>query len=60
METETLNAFPRGTLYAMLSQAYQALPEIAKRDGNSWREFDDFFFDRPVVLETCGFMSMAE
>lgn len=60
METETLNAFPRGTLYAMLSQAYQALPEIAERDRNSWREFDDFFFDRPVVLETCGFMSIAE
>lgn len=60
METVTLGAFPRGTLVSMLSEAYQALPELAERDGNSWREFDDFFFDRPVILETCGLMSVAE
>ena len=50
--------FDRGTLCALLRDAYSFHPECERHWGAQWREFDDFFYDNPRIADTCGFFSV--
>ena len=57
---ERVSAFPRGTLFAMLSDAYSCDPRFAESWSGDWKAFDDFFFDDPRIADRCGFVTVAE
>ncbi len=49
--------FPRGTLFALLSDAYSFDCRCARYWSADWREFDNFFFDNPHIADQCGFIT---
>lgn len=55
-----ITRFPRGTLRGLLIDAYAFDARIRDACGQSWREFDDFFFDNPSVADSCGFITASE
>ena len=53
--------YPRGTLAAMLSDAYSFEPAYERDFGASWKEdLDDFFYDHPKIAENCGFITVLD
>lgn len=59
-EFKTISSFPRGTLRALLADAYSFDPRCARHWSENWREFDDFFFDHPPIADRCGFFSVLD
>ncbi|MBN2207663.1 MAG: GNAT family N-acetyltransferase [Candidatus Aminicenantes bacterium] len=60
MQTRRFSEVPRGTLAALLFDAYARSPELTDCFGRSWREFDDFVFDHLAVADDCGFLSLED
>lgn len=58
LEFRKITDFPRGTLAALLKDAYSYEPEFARYWQNQWQEFDDFFYDSPRIAERCGFITV--
>ena len=54
-----ISDFQRGTLSAILADAYSFDPRCAESWGNDWQIFDDFFFDNPPIAEQCGFVTVV-
>ena len=54
-----ISAFPRGTLLALLSDAYSFDRRCADCWHGNWHEFDTFFFDHPEIADRCGFFTAA-
>lgn len=54
---QKITEFPRGTLSAMLADAYSFDPRCAETWTDDWHQFDDFFFDNPHLAERYGFMT---
>lgn len=52
--------FPRGTLLAMLTEAYSFDPRCAASWGGDWKTFDDFFFDHPQIAGRYGLVTVAD
>jgi len=50
----------RGSLFAMLSDAYSFDARCAENWGADWRKFDDFFFDNPSIAERYGFTTVMD
>ncbi len=57
---KNIKDFPRGTLAALLKDAYSFEPEFARYWQTQWQEFDDFFYDNPRIAETCGFVTVLD
>ncbi len=60
VQFQKITGFPRGTLSAMLADAYSFDPRCAESWGNDWNTFDDFFFDHPQIAEQYGFVTVAD
>ena len=60
LEYRPITDAPRGTLRALLRDAYAFHPECERLWGAQWREFDDFFYDRPRIADTCGFLTVLD
>lgn len=45
-----ITEFPRGTLTALLKDAYGFEPKFARDWLKQWQAFDDFFYDNPHIL----------
>ena len=54
----SISDFPRGTLYSQLSDAYGFDKRWEALFGESWKEYDAFFYDNPKIRETCGFVTV--
>lgn len=52
--------FRRGTLYALLADAYSFDERCAACWASQWQEFDDFFYDNPKIADACGFVTVLE
>lgn len=55
---QRITGFPRGTLFALLSDAYSFDVRCAEFWGGDWRAFDDFFYDNPHIADRCGFVTV--
>lgn len=55
-----VTAFPRGTLLALLRDAYAFEPRYEAYWIAQWREFDDFFYDNPQIADSCGFITVLD
>ncbi len=55
-----ITSFPRGTLNALLIDAYAFDARFEEACGESWREFDTFFFDNPRIADSCGFITARD
>lgn len=55
-----ITEFPRGTLAALLSDAYSFEPKFQRDWIEQWQAFDGFFYDNPHIAESCGFMTVIE
>ena len=55
---ESILSFPRGTLCALLRDAYSFEPRFERNFLSRWRDFDRFFLYLPVIAESCGFMTV--
>ena len=53
-----LGEAPRGTMTALLRDAYAFDPSYEAACLATWREHDDFFSDRPELASRCGFVTM--
>ena len=49
--------FPPGILFRMLAEAYSGFPELVRAEGKSWKEFDEFVYANPAIMDACGFLS---
>ncbi len=56
---QNITDFPRGTLFAMLADAYSFDPRCAECWADDWKKFDDFFFDNPHIAERCGLVTVV-
>ncbi|MCM1371312.1 MAG: GNAT family N-acetyltransferase [Clostridium sp.] len=45
IEFKNISEFPRGTLYNQLKDAYSFNKECIKNWEDSWKEYDDFFYE---------------
>ena len=54
---EKVSNFQRGTLFALLSDAYSFDPRYARCWSADWRAFDDFFFDHLQIADRCGIVT---
>ena len=59
IEFRPISAFPRGTLYALLCDAYAFDPRCAANWADDWHEFDDFFSDNPAIADKSGFVTVS-
>ena len=59
-EFKLVSDFPRGTLRALLANAYSFDPRCAQHWSDGWKEFDDFFFDHLQIADRCGFFTVLE
>ncbi len=59
-EFRKISDFPRGTLFALLSDAYSFDCRCARHWGGDWREFDSFFCDRPEIADRYGFVTTLD
>ena len=59
-EFRPITAFPRGTLYALLCDAYAFDPRWAQHYAQDWQSFDDFFFEHPSIAASCGFITVLD
>lgn len=55
-----ITEFERGTLYALLKDAYSFDSRYQKAFDQNWLTFDQFFFDNPHIAENCGFMTVLD
>ena len=55
---QPITAFPRGTLAALLRDAYSFEPRFERDWRPQWQSFDAFFYDHPRIAESCGFMTV--
>lgn len=60
IEFKKIAEFPRGTLAALLKDAYSFEPRFEKDWREKWQEFDDFFYDNPDIAERSGFMTVLD
>lgn len=60
IEFRKITEFPRGTLAALLRDAYSFEPRFQRGWSEQWQEFDDFFYDNLHIAESCGFMTVLE
>ena len=61
LQYQPITEFPRGTLLAMLRDAYSFEPRYERDYLTSWKEdFDDFFYDHPRIAENCGFITVLD
>ena len=58
IEFRTIAEFPKGTLLALLKDAYSFEPRFERDWLGSWQEFDDFFHGNPHIAERSGFMTV--
>ena len=52
--------FPRGTVYNELVDAYSFSDECRKMWDSSWKEYDDFLFDNPGVVDNYFFVIVLD
>lgn len=57
---ERVSGFPRGTLAALLRDAYSFNAEYERRFLADWLEFDDFFFDNPRIADKYGMITTLD
>lgn len=55
-----ISSFPRGTLLALLRDAYGFDPYNEVRWGRDWEAFDTFFYDNPHIADSYGLMSTIQ
>lgn len=60
MNTSNFSQYKRGILFEMLMDAYSPAPEIVSRHRQSWRDFDNFFFDNLGFIDKCGFVTVFD
>lgn len=60
LEFRKITEFPRGTLAALLNDGYSYEPKFAYYWQNQWQEFDDFFYDNPLIAEKYGFITVLD
>ncbi len=58
IEYRKITEFPRGTLAALLKDAYSFEPRFAPYWQDQWQEFDAFFYDNPHIADFSGFMTV--
>ncbi|MBQ2708667.1 MAG: GNAT family N-acetyltransferase [Clostridia bacterium] len=58
IEFRPISAFPRGTLYSLLADAYAFDARCAAHWENDWRAFDDFFSENPSIADKSGFVTV--
>ncbi len=60
IEFRKLTDFPRGTMYALLQDAYAYDPRNRELWKGDWKASDDFFYDHPGIAETCGLVTCLD
>lgn len=57
LEFRKISSFHRGILFELLTDAYSFDSRCAEAWSGDWKNFDDFFFDNPLIADRCGFIS---
>lgn len=60
VEFKPIIDFPRGTLFVHLMDAYGFDGRWEAVFGESWKEYDEFFYDNPKIAETSGFVTVVD
>ena len=60
IEFRRITDFERGTLAALLADAYAYDPRNVQCWLEDWKEFDDFFYDNPRIADLCGFITVLD
>ena len=60
LEFREITAFPRGTLYDILRDAYAYDARNAAIWAENWQGTDDFFYDNPAIAEKYGFVTCLD
>ena len=60
VEFKPITDFPRGTLFMQLKDAYGFDGRWEAIFGDSWKEYDDFFYDNPKIGLMCGFVTVLD
>ncbi len=55
-----ITSYSRGTLARLLRDAYSFDPRWNAHYGDSFDEFDRFFYDNPNIADNCGFITLCE
>lgn len=59
IEFRKVSDFDRGILAELLSDAYSFDGRWQDCCGADWKEFDDFFFDNPLIADQYGFITVC-
>ena len=60
VEFREIGEFPRGTLLALLHDAYSFEPRYERDWLENWRETDAFFWENPRIARKCGFITAVD
>lgn len=60
MQTSSFGAYPRGTLCALLLDAYSVSEDYVNAHAKDWKEFDDFVYDNLSFMYKYGFISVQD
>ena len=60
VEFRKISEFLRGTLYNQLVDAYSFNDECKKTWDNSWKEYDDYFYDNLDIIDKYGFITILD
>ena len=60
LEFRKISEFRRGTLAALLTDAYSFDCRCAQYWSADWREFDDFFFEHLQIADRYGFITVLD
>lgn len=60
IEFRKITDYPRGTLYSQLEDAYSFNSQCHEQWAQSWKEYDDFFYDHSDIAENYGFITVLD
>ena len=60
IEFKKVSEFPRGTLYNQLVDAYSFNDNCIKTWNNSWKEYDNYFYDNLEIADKYAFITIVD
>lgn len=60
VEFKKVSEFPRGTLLALLTDAYLFDGRYEKSCHSDWQDCDDFFFEHSQIADKCAFITALD
>ena len=60
IEFRKTSAFPKGTLYSQLVDAYSFNAKCKEAWDDMWKEYDEFFFSHPDIADQYSFITVLD